>query len=591
MTTMIYVYFLTLAMAATVTLALDSRDVSDFLDSYPIIKSRIWFQTCKVDKGYKLFDETRSKDGQFVVYRINRISYDLNNGLAEEYVLPLEEYLSALIPRQQEKIRNGCLDCGYTCHFRPQSDECSYCSETCSYIKKMKSNGYVDATDFSTCKLIDKSGHLYAGPMCSNSGSEIRIGVFEDPQCTVPDPTKQVDDYLKDDDGKRLKLSYKLFELVYQNHHPAYLVNTEYNGIYCDDPILCGSLFNNKFRCETRYGDLLSPMTEEEKREQECVCSFIKTLKNGEIPETTKDKKAANGLVDMGFTIESHSYAAALNHLPTQSIKIEHRGDKNGVGVLPKLSIFFKSCRATQDFDKSKSKDGQFVIFRVCRTSQNADPTFWCGCRDDNPDFVMPLEDYLAAVVPHQIETEAKFCYECQWCINTPLEGIFTDFCKSCSNICSHFDQMEDGIYTGDDVIPSYLQEMENIGYVDAIKFSHCQMINDDLFAGPVCSGDNGSAISVGVFKDSECTIPDLNKQVDDYLENGLKMTYDMLERIYGNHNGNFHIFDSERSHRGISCMSNLFEANDACLSLASKSERYETRVPATEEEAVKEEE
>ena len=131
-------------------------------------------------------------------------------------------------------------------------------------MKNMKNNGYVDATEFSTCKLIDESGPLYAGPMCSDSGEQIRIGVFEDPQCIVRDRTKQIDDYLKDDDGKGLKLSYNLFERVYKNDIPSYPVNLSYNGIYCDEPILCGSLFYNSVRCETRHGLMLPTMTEEE---------------------------------------------------------------------------------------------------------------------------------------------------------------------------------------------------------------------------------------------------------------------------------------------------------------------------------------
>ncbi len=586
---MMHVFFLTLAMAATVALALNERDVSDFLDSDAILKSRIWFQTCYVNE----YDETRPKGGQFVIYRINRVSLDAKAGIAEEYVLPLVEYLSAVVPRQQEIARSECMgSCGYECHFRPESDECGYCSEFCSYLTNMKNNGYVDAAEFSTCKLIDESGPLYAGPMCSDSGEQIKIGVFEDPQCLVPDRTKQIDDYLKDDDGKRLKLSYNLLEQVYKNDIPTYITNFQDRGIYCEDPILCGFLFYNPARCETRYGPTLPTMTEEQERNQKEICAIIETAKNGELPspeETAKDEETTNDLVGMGFKIETYTYTSLLNDLPSESFRIARPSSSIPL-YLREVSVFFESCKViqdfdktntkdaifNQDFDKTNTKDGQYVIFNVCRTSHNDDPKF--GCRDEKcmKKNIVPLEDYLSAVVLHQVATEALFCSECSWCRYHSQEGfVFTEFCSSCSKICSDFGGWEDA-NADEDNLSWYLKGREDIGYVDAIKFSRCQMIDGEssmpLFAGPVCSGDNGSAIAIGVFKDSECTIPDPTKKVDDYLKDGLKMSYDMLERIYENQNGNFHIFEQERSHRGVSCMSTYtFDVNDACTTLSNK--------------------
>jgi len=59
--------------------------------------------------------------------------------------------------------------------------------------ENMEDNGYVDVTEFLGCQLIydpeddddDGEAALYAGPMCTSSGSKIKIGVFYDEDCNV----------------------------------------------------------------------------------------------------------------------------------------------------------------------------------------------------------------------------------------------------------------------------------------------------------------------------------------------------------------------------------------------------------------------
>ena len=530
---MVSVLLLSLAIAATVTLAFDSTDVSLLINTDLVLRNRIWFQTCKVAEEY---DKSESKDGQFVVFRVITNSgnpSDNENLLDLEYVVPLEEYLSALIPRNQQQLRDDCENA-------PDKDFC--------WHEKIKENGYVDASDFSTCKLIDETGPFYAGPRCfGGDGSVITIAVFKDPQCTIPDPTKLVDDYLKDECGKRLHLSYTLLQRVYLNDYERFFFEEQPRGIYCEKPMFCRSLFFESYRCQTRLGTLFPPMTEEEERDQQEVCAFIKKLKNEDTPD-----------------LDQHSPAVATNSFPSQSLK-------NAVAKLyhnsfvprdiDNYKMLYASCRVAKDYEKRKSKDGQFVIFRICFFSA----PFWCRDDKDFGEYAVPLEDYLAATIPHQQREEAIACDQCKHSCKKMSKGIFKDSCIHCSELCSKIDGMEDN------------------GFVDATRFSRCQMVNDDdsnpLFAGPVCSGIDGSEISVGVFKDPECTIPDPTKQVDDYLKddngNGLKLSYDMLQRITGNINDFSSIGKpkDELRNKGISCQLDGF-----CGSLYLKSERCETR-------------
>lgn len=105
--------------------------------------------------------------------------------------------------------------------FRPFPNpgvDCETCVMECGMIENMEDNGYIDATVLIPCQMIYDDGGkgvLYAGPMCASNGSKINIGVFTDEYCSVPDPGKNVEDYLMNDKGARMKLSHGLLKTVY----------------------------------------------------------------------------------------------------------------------------------------------------------------------------------------------------------------------------------------------------------------------------------------------------------------------------------------------------------------------------------------
>jgi hypothetical protein len=58
---------------------------------------------------------------------------------------------------------------------------------------------------------------LPSGPMCASSGSKIKIGVSSDQYCNVLDSSKDVEDYLVDDDGYQMNLSHALLKTSYED--------------------------------------------------------------------------------------------------------------------------------------------------------------------------------------------------------------------------------------------------------------------------------------------------------------------------------------------------------------------------------------
>lgn len=93
--------------------------------------------------------------------------------------------------------------------------ECGRCSNECDKMAYMNENGYFSATRFNQCQQIDDSANdehaaLFAGPICN--GDRIKIGVFQDQDCQILDVSKEVDDYLVDNEGFQMKLSYVILK-------------------------------------------------------------------------------------------------------------------------------------------------------------------------------------------------------------------------------------------------------------------------------------------------------------------------------------------------------------------------------------------
>merc|ERR1711957_647880 len=179
---------------------------------------------------------------RFVIFRLcpsdacESCSYNFG-----EYIVDLEEYLEATVEYQQEMQENMCNACQNCGNWEENEEndqdddegrrlanrklenydvDCDSCYDECMKIENMEDNGYIDATEFLECQMIydpedDGKAGLYAGPMCASSGSKIKIGVFTDEECNVPDSDKDVDDYLMDGDGVSMKLSHALLKTVY----------------------------------------------------------------------------------------------------------------------------------------------------------------------------------------------------------------------------------------------------------------------------------------------------------------------------------------------------------------------------------------
>ena len=251
----------------------------------------ILFQSCKTFEDYDDTHKQSSSQRQFVIFRLcippmdGFFPGDCNYEYGE-YAVRLEDYLAEVAPYKKEMQKKDCEQCLDFCtQNNPHNvveaftEMCSECLDECSNIDNMEANGYIDATEFARCQMIydpptDDTGPFYAGPICDGEdGSKIKIGVFDDPQCTIPDPTKRVEDYVTDENGYGMKLSFHLLRTVYEDTQ----------GISCRNKELCDILYSKSDKCETPHKfrpitDSGISRTSSQKAEEALECDFINTL-------------------------------------------------------------------------------------------------------------------------------------------------------------------------------------------------------------------------------------------------------------------------------------------------------------------------
>jgi hypothetical protein len=221
----------------------------------------------------------------------------------------LEDYLEILVQYYQEEQEELCNICSDKCIDYTHEDSirssvvtCDICTDECQKMESMEHNGYIDASVFLKCNMIydpedDAVDTFYAGSICSDQGSKIKIGVYHDEDCNVWDRSKAVDEYLKDGDGYRMKLSHNLLKKTYHSEIMLSCANDDdasrNSNVDEESEILavhqvCQDLYDRAAKCETPFGLQLAAQDthyRNQKQEEAKVCKYIQQLKTGKYQE------------------------------------------------------------------------------------------------------------------------------------------------------------------------------------------------------------------------------------------------------------------------------------------------------------------
>ncbi len=274
---MVLCVLLILAMA-TVSLAVDLTDVlhhqpyPDFrllsqheAEFVPDLRDyTMVFQSCKVLEvpDYDERKHVLPPREQYVIFRLCSPAVFIHDPSCShdhfgEYAVFLKDYLSEIVPYQ-------------------------------------RNDHYMElVTPYIHCQMIYDPPHtdkrLYAGPLCSgnkNKNWEITMGVFTDPYCMIPDPTKDVDDYVTDEHrtgcSTGLQEWWVTFFYYLNESYLFFCLETSYGP--------CKSLYSKSSRCEIPHG--FKPITDgetnyvpygrKEETEESWDCKFIERLKASE---------------------------------------------------------------------------------------------------------------------------------------------------------------------------------------------------------------------------------------------------------------------------------------------------------------------
>jgi hypothetical protein len=284
------------------------------------------FEKCQFVKSYsqdlaEAGSDTVLATQRFVLFRLcptgSCSSCNSNYG---EYMVDMEDYLGYTVDYRQEEQEEMCNACDEQCYYEAAEEEaagddaaaagddaggggrrlytanCDTCQSDCQKIANMEANYYLDATSFVKCQELkaadDDGAALYAGPICASQGAKIKIGVFTDEDCMFLDSSKDVENYLSDEDGNGMKLSHALLKTTYSSTDCISCVedvdgDDDAAKAAAGNKEVCTELYESAAKCESKHGFTgLSSANQyyqsaNQISNEELVCDFISSLKSG----------------------------------------------------------------------------------------------------------------------------------------------------------------------------------------------------------------------------------------------------------------------------------------------------------------------
>ena len=250
------------------------QTTTTYIPEFDLNQYSIKFRECLPANASSLA-ESSIRHGSVLIHMCNGTNGCGDSCVAnyDEYEIDLDLYLSTTVAYFKQQRDAMCSACQIMCE--PDDDtiavagvngdetagrrlvvaeqqdflDCDTCYNECEKIENMEANGYYDATNFLQCQMIydptdDIEGNLYAGPMCSDSGAKITIGVFTDKNCLELDTTKQVDDYMVNSDGVQMMLSHALLKNTYRDTCISCTDGPDVNVTMMTGLDVCQTLYN-----------------------------------------------------------------------------------------------------------------------------------------------------------------------------------------------------------------------------------------------------------------------------------------------------------------------------------------------------------
>lgn len=258
-------------------------------------------------------------------------SCDSNYG---EYIVDMDTYLQITVQHKQEEQEQYCEACTECAannddaaanadatatdddaaagrrlrrHFRTarqlSSVDCNTCYSICQNIENMETNGYVDASEYVQCAKVyeneNKNIVYYAGAVCSNYGTRIKVGLFNDAYCNNYTSNAAIDQYIKNQNGYNVKLSYHLLKQTFASDACVASCAAASDGEDDDNANnnavetaeVCQNLYDASGKCESPSGFKSGMSTssnnyQDQLNNEESVCDYITNIYAGHYDES-----------------------------------------------------------------------------------------------------------------------------------------------------------------------------------------------------------------------------------------------------------------------------------------------------------------
>jgi len=222
-----------------------------------------------------------------------------------EYVIDLETYLEAATQYFVEDRENQCGMCNEICEADDDAVkslglvDCDSCYSYCQSLENMEDNGYIESYEFTECMQVyesdDGASQIFAGAMCSDNGSSIKIGAFSDEMCSNY-KNADIENYLENGSKFNDEILEKIvevdscvscimnnYEIPDMNADDAANANQEEEEVEVNE--MCNQLYETAAKCESKYGfnNYWKNYEEYENQyvQEDVVCDFIQSLESG----------------------------------------------------------------------------------------------------------------------------------------------------------------------------------------------------------------------------------------------------------------------------------------------------------------------
>jgi len=222
-----------------------------------------------------------------------------------EYVIDLETYLEAATQYFVEDRENQCGMCNEICEADDDAVkslglvDCDSCYSYCQSLENMQDNGYIESYEFTECMQVyesdDGASQIFAGAMCSDNGSSIKIGAFSDEMCSNY-KNADIENYLENGSKFNDEILEKIvevdscvscimnnYEIPDMNADDAANANQEEEEVEVNE--MCNQLYETAAKCESKYGfnNYWKNYEEYENQyvQEDVVCDFIQSLESG----------------------------------------------------------------------------------------------------------------------------------------------------------------------------------------------------------------------------------------------------------------------------------------------------------------------